>query len=191
MAQAVAETQGQAEQRQQKQKQEVQQQQQAAKKQHQHRHHQQKHHKQQNHGQQANGKKMRTIGRWYIGETLGKGGYSWVKKGYDKKTGKCVALKFMAKADESWVAEQSKQVVTEIESLKQIRHSNVMKLYAYNLNARYPAKDNKTWKETTVDTILLVLEHAPGGELFDILYYASALEEIIARTYFLQMIAGI
>ena len=51
-------------------------------------------------------KKMRTIGRWYIGETLGKGGYSWVKKGFDKKTGKCVALKFMAKADESWAKEQ-------------------------------------------------------------------------------------
>ena len=50
--------------------------------------------------------KMRTIGRWYIGETLGKGGYSWVKKGFDKKTGKCVALKFMAKADESWAKEQ-------------------------------------------------------------------------------------
>ena len=49
---------------------------------------------------------MRTIGRWYIGETLGKGGYSWVKKGFDKKTGKCVALKFLAKADESWAKEQ-------------------------------------------------------------------------------------
>ena len=136
-------------------------------------------------------KDMRTIGRWYIGETLGKGGYSWVKKGYDKKTGKCVALKFMAKADESWVAEQSKQVVTEIESLKQIRHQNVMKLYAYNLNARYPSKDDKTQKETTVDTILLVLEYAPGGELFDILYYTSALEEVVARTYFRQIIAGL
>ena len=55
---------------------------------------------------QQNGKKMRTIGRWYIGETLGKGGYSWVKKGFDKKTGKCVALKFMAKADETWLQEQ-------------------------------------------------------------------------------------
>jgi len=130
--------------------------------------------------------KMRSIGRWYIGETLGKGGYSWVKKGYDKKTGKCVALKFMAKADETWLQEQSKQVVTEIESLKQIRHPNVMKLYAYNLNAKYPAKENEK-----IDAILLVLEYAPGGELFDILYYTSALETIVARTYFRQMLAGL
>jgi len=134
----------------------------------------------------SNRPQMRTIGRWYIGETLGKGGYSWVKKGFDKKTGKCVALKFMAKADDSWLQEQSKQVVTEIEALKQVRHPNVMKLYAYNLNAKYPTKGNEK-----VDTILLVLEYAPGGELFDILYYTSALEPIVARTYFRQMILGL
>jgi serine/threonine protein kinase len=131
-------------------------------------------------------KELRSIGRWYIGETLGKGGYSWVKKGYDKKTGKPVALKFMTKADKSWADEQTKQVVTEIESLKQIRHSNVMKLYAYNLNAKYPTKTKEK-----LDVILLVLEYAPGGELFDILYYTSALEEIIGRTYFRQTIQGL
>lgn len=42
-----------------------------------------------------------------------------------------------------------------------------------------------------LDVILLVLEYAPGGELFDILYYTSALEEDIARTYFRQMIFGL
>lgn len=92
----------------------------------------------------------------------------------------------MAKADESWLQEQSKQVVTEIEALKQVRHPNVMKLYAYNLNAKYPTKGNEK-----VDTILLVLEYAPGGELFDILYYTSALEPVVARTYFRQMMAGL
>jgi serine/threonine protein kinase len=130
--------------------------------------------------------KLRSIGRWYIGETLGKGGYSWVKKGYDKKTGKPVALKFMAKADASWAEEQTKQVITEIEALKQVRHQHVMKLYAYNLNAKYPTKAREK-----LDVVLLVLEYAPGGELFDILYYTSALEEDIARTYFRQMILGL
>lgn len=136
--------------------------------------------------QVASGEKPRSIGRWYIGETLGKGGYSWVKKGYDKKTTKCVALKFMAKADASWAQEQTRQVITEIESLKQIRHPNVMKLYAYNLNAKYPTKEKEK-----IDCILLVLEYAPGGELFDILYYTSALESHVARTYFRQFIAGL
>jgi len=130
--------------------------------------------------------KPRGIGRWYIGETLGKGGYSWVKKGYDKKTSKCVALKFMAKADESWIEEQQKQVCTEIEALKKIRHTNVLKLYAYNVNAKYPTRERKK-----IECVLLVLEYAPGGELFDILYYTSALEPTIARTYFVQFINGL
>jgi len=33
--------------------------------------------------------------------------------------------------------------------------------------------------------------YAPGGELFDILYYTSALKEIVARTYFKQIINGL
>eukprot|EP01084_Bolivina_argentea_P087298 157676_1 len=126
---------------------------------------------------------MRTLGRWYIGETLQKGGYSWVKKGHDKKTGKCVALKFFAKADESWAKDQ---VVTEIESLKQILHPNVIKLHGYNLNAPYPTKKNEK-----VDTILLVLELATGGEILDMLYYLPALEPILSRTYFRQAIFGL
>ena len=61
-----------------------------------------------------------------------------------------------------------------------------MKLYAYNLNARYPTKKNEK-----IDTVLLVLEFAPGGEIFDILYYTSALEPVLARTYFRQSIFGL
>jgi len=154
----------------------------------------------------AEAKQQRIIGRWTIGSTLGKGGYSWVKRGQDIKTGKIVALKFMEKADVSWVKEQAKQVETEIEALKNIRHQNVMKLYAYNLNAQYPlAKGQDAAADTHgqgtkvqaskdqkfIDTILLVLEYAPGGELFDILYYTSSLKEDVARTYFKQIINGL
>merc|ERR1712228_660282 len=115
------------------------------------------------------------------------------------------------KADVSWVKEQAKQVETEIEALKNIRHQNVMKLYAYNLNAQYPLNPDSSVEDDThgqskstksasndqqkgqkyIDTILLVLEYAPGGELFDILYYTSALKENVARTYFKQIINGL
>jgi len=145
---------------------------------------------------------LRVIGRWTIGDTLGKGGYSWVKQGQDIKTNKIVALKFMEKADVSWVAAQKEMIETEIEALKNIRHKNVMRLYAYNLNAQYPtagkdAKDDTHGKtkadpqQKFMDTILLVLEYAPGGELFDILYYTTALKEVVARTYFKQIINGL
>lgn len=131
----------------------------------------------------------RKIGRWYLGETLGKGGYSWVKKGYDRKTNKAVALKFMERKPSkktSWNEKQLLQVKTEIEALKQMKHPNIMRLLAYNLHTTYPDENgNKR------EVILLVLEYMAGGELFDILYYTSKLEEVVARTYFRQLMAGI
>lgn len=128
----------------------------------------------------------RLVGNYRILETLGKGGYSWVKKGVDAKSKNFVALKFMARAEDAWAADQAEQVRTEIKSLTQVQHENVMKLYAYNLNAKYPEKSGKT-----ISTILLVLEYCPGGELFDILYYTDKLDDKTARTYFRMMIAGL
>jgi len=131
----------------------------------------------------------RHIGRWFIGETLGKGGYSWVKKGIDRKNGRIVALKFMERRLTStgeWKKSQQSSIKNEIETLKCLRHQNIVRLLAYNLNAKYPDRTGKTR-----DVILLVLEYAAGGELFDILYYTSKLEPILARTYFRQLVAGI
>jgi len=128
----------------------------------------------------------RKVGQYILGETLGKGGYSWVKKGEDEKTKVKVALKFMARADKNWEKEQASQVRTEIKSLMKINHPNVMKLYAYNLNCKYPEKTG-----AKLQTILLVLEYCPGGELFDILYYTNQLDEVTARTYFIQMMNAI
>merc|ERR1712087_1025871 len=80
--------------------------------------------------------KNRKVGRWFLGETLGKGGYSWVKKGYDRKDGRVVALKFTSKAKGDWSASQSKQIQNEIEALRQIKDKHVLQLLAYNLNDR-------------------------------------------------------
>jgi serine/threonine protein kinase len=165
----------------------------------QHRGHKQRHrgHKQRHRGQHAESRqhkskkggrmvsKNRKVGRWFLGETLGKGGYSWVKKGYDRKDGRVVALKFTSKAKGDWTASQSKQIQNEIEALRQIKDKHVLQLLAYNLNAKYPQKDG-----LIIPSVLLVLEYLPGGELFDILYYTSALTEKIARTYFKQLMDG-
>ena len=61
-----------------------------------------------------------------------------------------------------------------------------MRLMAYNFRAKYPNKDGGASK-----IIVLVSEYVPCGELFDILYYTRASYEIIARTYFCQLILGI
>jgi len=129
---------------------------------------------------------VRKVGQYILGETLGKGGYSWVKKGLDEKTKAKVALKFIARGHKNLEKEQAQQLRTEIKSLMRINHTNVLKLYAYNLNCNYPVKTG-----ATLQTTLLVLEYCPGGELFDILYYTSTLEPITARTYFIQMMTAI
>jgi len=131
-------------------------------------------------------KSSRFVGQYEIKETLGKGGYSWVKKGVDRDNGNVVALKFMSRADKSWEKEQAEQVRTEIKSMVRIKSKNVMRLFAYNLNCKYPEKNGNL-----LNTILLVLEYCPGGELFDILYYTQQLDEKTARTYFIQMINGL
>eukprot|EP01083_Nonionella_stella_P262927 893643_1 len=103
----------------------------------------------------------RHIGRWYIAETLGKGGYSWVKKGIDRKNGRIVALKFMERrlnSNGDWKKSQQQNIKNEIETLKCLRHENIIRLLAYNLNAKYPDRSGKSR-----DVILLVLEYAAGS----------------------------
>lgn len=137
----------------------------------------------------AEGNNKRIVSdKWFLGETLGKGGYGFVKCGYHIKTKKPFALKFMRKAEESerWAREQAQQVATEINALKAVDNKNVLKLFAYNLKCEYPEKNGNNF-----DTVLLVLELAPGGELFDILYYTNKLEPILARTYMDQLVNGL
>jgi len=131
-------------------------------------------------------KSSRVIGPYEIYDTIGKGGYSWVKKGRDSRNGSLVALKFLKREKRKWALEQNKLIRTEIKCLVSIKHVNVMKIYAYNLDTKYPLNDG-----STMDTIMMVLEYCRGGELFDILYYADRLDEISARTYFHQLVFGL
>ncbi|ETO08099.1 hypothetical protein RFI_29288 [Reticulomyxa filosa] len=115
------------------------------------------------------------IGQWFVGETLGKGGFSWVKKGYDSKSDKIVALKFVRRHKQPGQEghdQELQQVKVEIEALKQIRHEMCF-------NSKTPSGS------------LLVLEHMPGGQLADIFFYSAKISEIVARTYFRQLIEGV
>ena len=126
------------------------------------------------------------VGRWFIGETIRKGGYSCIKKGIDRKNRRIVALKFMERrltSNGEWKKSQQQQIKNEIEALKCVRHENIIRLLAYNLNAKYPYK--------AFSGAIFVYEYAAGGELFDLLYYTEKLEPILARTYFRQLVAGI
>jgi len=129
---------------------------------------------------------VRKVGQYILGETLRKDGYWWTQKGVDEKTKIPVALKFMMRHNKQSFQEKLKEVHTEIMSLIKIDNPHVIKLFAYNLHYKYPEKNGKI-----LNTILLVLEHCPGGNLFDILYYAHQFDSVTARTYFIQMLKGL
>lgn len=144
---------------------------------------------------------MEVIGRWKISKLLRKGRNTWIHEGIDIINNKIVALKFISKADETWVKQQAKQIETEIQSLQKLKHKHIIRLYAYNLDAKYPTKyvekylkprtKTKNGSSDYIQCVLLVLEYASCGELFNLLYYTSGLNENISRTYFKQIISAI
>ena len=70
--------------------------------------------------------------------------------------------------------------------MSKISHQNVIRLKEVNWDCTYEKKNG-----TKLQVILVVLELATGGELFDFLAFTGPFEEAIARTYFQQLIAGI
>jgi len=129
----------------------------------------------------------RKVGQYILGETLEiLDEYSWMKKGLDEKTKIPVTLKFIIRDNKQFFKKQSKQVLTKIKSMIKIDNPHVMKLFEYNLHCKYPEKNGNI-----LNTIVLILEYCPGGELFDILYYTHQLDSVTARTYFTQILKGL
>lgn len=126
---------------------------------------------------------VRTINGFEIGGVLGKGGFSKVYAGFDKDKNKRVALKCMF--HNPAVKSQEKQIDAEVAAMDKIKHKNVIRLYEYDRNAKFPGTDG-----STKDTILVVLELATGGELFDYLMYTGKFSEKLTRSYFHQLIEG-
>jgi len=81
-----------------------------------------------------------------------------------------------------------RQVRREIDAMNAVNHPNVLRLFSVDWNAKFPDKRNK---DHLNDVLLVVLELAEGGELFDFLSYTGAFSERIARTYFTQLVSGI
>eukprot|EP00904_Undaria_pinnatifida_P011192 jgi/Undpi1/7202/HiC_scaffold_22.g09676.m1 len=126
----------------------------------------------------------RIIGDYQLHKTLGKGMSGKVKLGIDSRTGEAVAIKIMYK--DNMTARAAQQLRREITSMKALNHPNILRLKDVHENLTY-VKKNGLEKEV----VILVLELAVGGELFDFMMYTGAFPEIIARTYFLQMLSAL
>jgi len=147
------------------------------------------------------GDDVREIDGFRLVQTLGKGGFAWVKKAKWIKSGNFVALKFVQKAPykkyrgkerdkyRANYENQKKEFETEINCLLRIRSKYVIRLLAYNAECMYPRSDPT---KPGIDTFMVALELAPVGELFDILFYPGrGLAEKLARTYMLQIFKGL
>ena len=131
--------------------------------------------------------KKRIIGKWYYDETLGNGGFSWVKKGINiKNKNEIVAIKFLDKSSKH-ESVTKKVVQNEIDCLEKLDHPNLISLIAYNLHADYQQSNS----DKTIKVIAFVLEYAQHGELTELLSRIGAFHEKLARTYFVQLISAI
>jgi serine/threonine protein kinase len=125
---------------------------------------------------------VRKLGKYIMLETLGKGAFSKVRLGIDEQTGERVALKVIRKAAASGDAagippELIKQVEHEVAAMQKIEHGNIIKLKAVDWDIEYTKKNGSKLR-----VILVVLELATGGEMFDYLAFTGAFEEAIARS---------
>jgi len=87
--------------------------------------------------------------RFTLGEELGRGGFSIVKKGVENESGVAYAIKIIAKNQSE---DELALLRREIEIMRKLRHEHIIALHSV-----YDEEEN----------IFLVLELATGGELFD------------------------
>eukprot|EP00644_Phytophthora_capsici_P004491 jgi/Phyca11/533948/estExt2_fgenesh1_pg.C_PHYCAscaffold_190025 len=77
-------------------------------------------------------------------------------------------------------------VYREVEAMSRVSHTNVLRLLSVHDDVSYPKKDG-----SNKQVIVIVLELATGGELFDFMMYTGCFSENIARAYFQQLVAGL
>ena len=119
--------------------------------------------------------KLKRIGDWIFGETLGQGSFGKVKLAHHAKTKEKVAIKIV---DKSGIAnvEDVERVYRETFILTTLKHPNIIKLFEVLDTPR---------------SIMLVMEYAGGGELFSYVAAKHRLGEVESCRLFQQIISGV
>ena len=112
---------------------------------------------------------------YIIKETIGKGTFSIVKLGINKKTKEKVAIKILKKK-KIIHKEDAERIERETNILKQLNHINVIKIYKIN-------EDD--------DKYYIVMEFCENGELFHYIVERQRLNEDDASFFFYQLINGL
>lgn len=134
---------------------------------------------QHNKHQQQHGKNSWSTGaavsHYAVGKTIGEGTFGKVKKGIHKLTGVPVAIKILEK-DKIVDLADVERVKREIHILTRINHPNVIRLYEVIDSPKH---------------IFLIMEFAPGGELFDYIVAKGRVKEPEACRFFHQILNGV
>nr|XP_055046837.1 NUAK family SNF1-like kinase 1 [Misgurnus anguillicaudatus] len=113
--------------------------------------------------------------RYELLETLGKGTYGKVKKAIERHTGRVVAIKSIRK--EKIKDEQDMvHIRREIEIMSALRHPHIISIYE--------VFENK-------DKIVIVMEYASKGELYDYISERRKLTERETRHFFRQIVSAV
>lgn len=119
-----------------------------------------------------------------ISRTLGKGSTAKVKLATHSLTNTNFALKIF-RFDPSASSDYYRSLLlSEVTSLSQISHQNVVHLFDYKETAWYESKSKSHYK-----CMYLVLEYCPHGEIFYLLKKNGSLSEAVSLYYFRQLIS--
>ncbi|XP_064632458.1 NUAK family SNF1-like kinase 1 [Lineus longissimus] len=113
--------------------------------------------------------------RFEIVKTLGEGTYGKVKLAVDRTNGEMVAIKYIRK-HKIQTEQDLVRIQREIKVMASLRHPhiiNIMEVF-----------ENK-------EKIILVMEYAAGGELYDYINEKKVLHETEARKFFRQIVSAI
>ena len=126
------------------------------------------------------------LGNYTLIRTLGSGANSKVKLGQHKDTKGFYAIKILKKGNPNLDSKFLELVMTEVETMSRLSHSNIVNLIEYSKEAHVEKDDG-----TKYPVICIALELATGGELFDYVALTGRFNEEIARFYFKQLIDGL
>jgi len=126
------------------------------------------------HAPAAEAKSDKLEDKYEVGKELGRGGFSIVKKGKNKKTGDEVAIKCINKKN---LKKDELQLLTrEISIMQKLRHKSIIQLIDIF---------------ETPNELFLVLELVSGGELFDQIVERGSYSENDAANLIRQVLEGI
>ena len=116
--------------------------------------------------------------KYIVGEILGKGTSSVVRRGYKTVVGKVetYALKVISRKDDRSNYALPTDAKMEIRIMESLHHPCILRLYEVF---------------TSPDSIILVMERASGGELFEAIVNdrnANKISEQVAKAYFYQIV---